>query len=94
MYNIDPYSDFYSDPQIRILHKEEYVAKIPSKVMWALLLNVHPKSKFFDLDTNTRQSLIKKDYLDDEGFNFEDYVNITDKILSYLPSTADRFLVT
>lgn len=94
MYNIDIHSDFYSDPQIKLLHKKEYEDNIPSNFMWALLLNCHPKSKFFDLDTSTRQSIIKKDYLNNEEFNFDDYAHVTTKILSYLPSTADRFLAT
>ena len=94
MYVIDIHSDFYSDPQIKLIHKDEFKRKIPSKVMWALILNCHPKSKFFELDTATRQNLIKKDYLNDNEFNFEDYSDVTNKILSNLPNTASRFLFT
>ena len=94
MYTIDIHSDFYSDPQIKLIHKDELKRKIPSKVMWALILNCHPKSKFFELDTTTRQNLIKKDYLNDDKFNFEDYSDVTNKILSNLPNTASRFLFT
>ena len=94
MYTIDIHSDFYSDPQIKLIHKDELKRKIPSKVMWALILNCHPKSKFFELDTTTRQNLIKKDYLNDDKFNFDDYSDVTNKILSNLPNTASRFLFT
>ncbi len=93
-YNIDIYSDFYSDPQMKLLHKKEYESGVPSNHMWALILNCHPKSKFFELETSTRQNIIKKDYLNDEDFSFEKYADVTNKIVSNLPNTASRFLVT
>lgn len=90
----DIFSDFYSDPELKLLFKEEHDAQIPSSTMWALVLNVHPRSKFAELDTFTREQIIKKDYLNDLEFNFSEYKDTSDKILSYLPTTADRFLAT
>lgn len=90
--NLD--SDFYSDPQMSLLFKEEKNQKIPSSVMWALVLDVHPGSNFSDLDPVSRRALIAKDYLEDPDFNFEDYKSTTLKIINSLPSTADRFIAT
>lgn len=90
--NID--SDFYSDPQIKLLFKEEHSAKISSPIMWALTLDVHPNSKFSDLDPATRRALISKDYLSNPSFDWEAYKSVTLKIINSLPSTADRFLAT
>ena len=87
-------SDFYSDPQIKLLFKEEHLAKISSRIMWALVLDVHPNSKFSDLDPDTRRSLITKDYLDKPSFEWDSYKSTTLKIINSLPSTADRFLAT
>lgn len=88
--NFDIDSDFYSDPEIKLLFKEEHKAKVPSKIMWALTLNVHPKSKFGTLDSESREMIIKKDYLNDEEFKFTEYAPTTDKIKKYLLTQADR----
>lgn len=90
----DIYSDFYSDPEIKLAFKEEYDASIPSTTMWALVLYVHPRSKFAELDPATKESLIKKDFLEDPEFKFENYLSTIDKIQNYLPTTADRFIST
>lgn len=90
--NLD--SDFYSDPQMSLLFKEEKNQKIPSSVMWALVLDIHPASNFSDLDPVSRRALIAKDYLENPDFNFEDYKSTTLKIINSLPSTADRFIAT
>lgn len=92
--NFDIFSDFWADSQMRVLFKDEYKNKTPSNVMWALFLYIHPLSKFFELDIPTREQLIKKDYLQDQDFDFKDYDNTLSKIVSYLPNTSDRFLVT
>jgi len=88
--SFDINSNFYSDPELEVIFKDEKVAKIPSKVMWALVLNVHPKSNFASLDSASREIIIKKDYLNDEKFEFSDYKAITEKIKRLLLSTADR----
>lgn len=92
--NFDIFSDFYSDPELRLMFKEEFDNDIPSTVMWALVLYTHPRSKFAELDIPTRELLIKKDYLEDLEFNFEDHKDTINKILSFLPTTADRFIAT
>lgn len=92
--DLDITSDFYSDPQIKLLFKDEHKRKVPSQVMWALTLDVHPNSKFSELDQKTRRSLISKDYLENPSFKFEEYKDTTLKIINSLPSTADRFLST
>ena len=92
--SFDIYSDFYSDPEIRLAFKEEYDLNIPSTTMWALVLYVHPRSKFSELDPATKEALIKKDYLEDPDFDFNSYLSTIDKIQSYLPTTADRFIST
>ena len=92
--SLDIESDFWSDPQNKVYFKEEYKAKVPSTTMWALALDVHPLSKFSDLDSKTRKRLIAKDYLDNESFNFEDYKDISLKMINGLPTTAERFIAT
>lgn len=88
-------SDFYSDPQIKILFKKQLEDKVPSKHMWACVLLVHPKSKFSDLDQPTAKQIIYKDYLElDDTFKWEDYVSIISKIIEYLPTAPERFLAT
>lgn len=93
--SFDITTDFYSDPQTKLLFKKEYDSKIPSKHMWALALLVHPKSKFSDLDTDTAKTLIYKDYLNsDPKFKWDDYKDVTSKIIEYLPTAPERFLAT
>lgn len=88
-------SDFYSDPQTKILFKKEYDAKIPSKHMWALTLLVHPKSKFSDLDQPAAREIIFKDYLlSDTKFDWDKYTDTISKIIEYLPTAPERFLAT
>lgn len=92
--SFDIYSDFFSDPEVKLLFKTEYEIPLSSETMWALMLYAHPRSKFAELDIPTRELLIKKDYLEDLSFDFDAYKSTIQKIVDYLPSTADRFLVT
>lgn len=93
--SFDINSDFYSDPQVKLLFKNEYTAKIPSKHMWALALLVHPKSKFSDLDTTTAKDIIYKDYLNsDKDFKWDNYKDVISKIIENLPTAPERFLAT
>ena len=90
---LDLENDFWIDPEIRLLFKEEYTNKVSSEVMWALHLYIHPLSKFKDLDDKTRKILIKKDFLNDESFKFEDYTSTIEKIKHYvLTLLNDLFL--
>lgn len=95
MDNLDINSDFYSDPQNKLLYKEEYTNKVPSKHMWALTLLVHPKSKFSDLDAPTAKDIIYKDYLNsDSKFKWDNYTKTISKIIENLPSAPERFIAT
>lgn len=86
-------SDFYStDPQFPTIFKEEYDSKVPSKHMWALMLYVHPDSKYFTLDTKSKQSLIKSDYLQDPSFDFSTLSSTIIKIENFLLTKPQRLL--
>ncbi len=89
--NID--TDFWSDPELKIIFKEEFEQKIPSQVMWAVMLYVHPLSKFSGFDLETKAILIRSDYLQDKDFNFEDYQSTLDKVKLYILTPAQRLLV-
>ena len=66
--SFDIFSDFWkTNPQLRVLFKEEYENKVPSEIMWALFLYYHPKSKFFNESPATRLKLIKSDYLNEHS---------------------------
>lgn len=93
--SLDIMSDFYADPQMKILFKKEYDSKVPSKHMWALVLLIHPKSKFSDLEKETAEILIYKDYLaSDSKFKWDNYKDTISKIIEYLPTAPERFLAT
>lgn len=95
MINIDLESDFYRDPEIKILFKEEYDNKVPSHYMWALVMTVHPDSKFSDLNPEDAKDIIYKDYLNsDPKFKWEDYSHVIPKIIECMPTMAKRFLAT
>lgn len=95
MLNIDIDSDFYRDPQNKILFKEELDNGVPSNYMWALTLLVHPDSKFSDLDQDTAKKIIYKDFLmSDPEFNWDRYNTTVAKIIEFMPTMAKRFLAT
>lgn len=108
--SFDIFSDFWkSNPQLRVLFKEEYDNKVPSEIMWALFLYYHPKSKFFNEAPATRLKLIKSDYLNESSslvrdksnlsksneriFELSDYEAIADKIKQFVLSKAERSLL-
>lgn len=85
-------TNFYSQsPEFKILFKEEIKLKIPSEIMWALVLFIHPSSKFATLDHKSRLSIIEQDYL---GYKLEldKYELILDKIKKYIMTPAQRVL--
>lgn len=93
--NFDINSDFYSNPILKVLFAKEHESKVPSKHMWAMMLLVHPKSKFSDFDQDTSKSLIHKDYLkSDPKFDWDNYKDIISKIIECLPTAPERFLAT
>lgn len=85
------FDDFWlTNPELKILLKED--AHIPSKIMWALLLYIHPKSKFFNESPSTRLKLIQQDYLQDPSFSLSDYSQTLDRIKSLILTKAERSL--
>lgn len=84
-------SDFYT-PEKKIIFAQQYRENIPSQVMWALLLYVHPRSEFFNLDLSTREYLLKKEYLGDDDFNFADYEEALAAVKEYVLTTAEAYL--
>lgn len=90
--SLDIETDFWIDPELRILFKEEYSAKTSSKTMWALHMYVHPLSKFSGFDLPTKAALIRNDYLEDSSFDFEAYQKTLDKIKLYLLTPPQRLL--
>lgn len=94
MFNaLDIDTDFWIDPELRILFLEEYDSNVPSATMWALHLYIHPLSKFNGFDFETKAHLIRTDYLSDPSFDFESYTTTLDKIKLYLLTPAQRLLV-
>lgn len=89
--NFDLYSDFYSDPQLRAIFEEEYLNKVPSSTMWALLLYHHPKSKYYAQEPETKLALIEKDYLK-RPLILADYENTISKIERFLMTKPIRLL--
>ena len=79
-------------PQMKILFREEYESKVDSKIMWALLLDTHPKSYFADLDLLNRRSLIAIDYLNNELFQWRDYEDTITKLRKVLLTRPERLL--
>ncbi len=62
--SFDIHQDFFStNPQLKIIFKEEVKNKVPSSHYWALFLFAHPDSKFFNESTEDRKNLIFSDYL-------------------------------
>lgn len=62
---LDPTSDFWSNLQLRAVHKEEY-PDTPSEVMWALYLIFHPSSEYYEMPLKSRISLVTTDIIGKE----------------------------
>lgn len=93
--NFDIYQDFFSsNPQLKILFKDEIKAKVPSNHLWALFLYAHPDSKFFNESPEDRKNLIYSDYLSkDSKFTWEKYEDTLQKIETHVLSKAERALM-
>lgn len=89
-FNIE--ADFWADPQMRILFKEEYDSGVPSHTMWGLLLDTHPKSKLADLDPISRRTIIAQDFLADISFKWNEYENTITKMKKVVLTRAERLL--
>jgi len=91
--NFDPFEDFWAtNPQLRILFKEEYDAKVPSSQMWAVALFVHPSSKLFNESPENRKKLILSDYLNDPSFDFDSLSPTIDKFKRLVLTKAELLL--
>ena len=88
---IDPFSDFWSDSQLRLIFKEEYEEDTASNIMWALILYNHPSSKYYTLDFQSRKDLIEKDYLK-SPLDWESFKTTVDKIVKFLLSKPKQLL--
>lgn len=89
--NFDIYSDFYSDPQLKTIFKEEYELPVSSKVMWALMLYSHPESKYYSLDRISRLQLIESDYLA-HPLLIDEHASTIKKIEQFLLTKPQRLL--
>lgn len=100
--SFDIFSDFWkTNPQLKVLFKEEYDKKVPSHIMWALFLYYHPKSKFFNESPTTRLELIKSDYLNESSpksnaavsFDLKKLAPTAEKLKQFVLSKAERSLL-
>lgn len=91
--SFDLHSNFYdTDPQFPLIFKEELAENVPSKHMWALLLYTHPDSQYFNLDTKSKENLIRTDFLEDSSFDFTTYEATIAKIENFLLTKPQRLL--
>jgi hypothetical protein len=79
-------------PQMKILFKEQYENEVPSNVMWALLLDCHPKSYFADLEQADRRILLAQDYIHNESFDWRAYEEILAKMKKVCLTRPERLL--
>lgn len=78
--------------QLKIILREEYEQEMPSKVLWALILDTHPKSDFAELEPVERRNLISQDYLQDDKFTWEAYKDTIAKLKKTLLTRVERLL--
>lgn len=88
--NFDIFSDFWSDPQLKAIFKDEYEAKVSSKEMWAVMLYTHPESKYASLDAESKAKLISADYI---PFDPSLFLPTIEKTKLFLLTKAQRSLV-
>ena len=92
--NFDPSEDFFtSNPQLKILFREECLNKVPSSHMWAVALFAHPSSKLFNESPENRKRLILDDYLNDPSFDFDSLAPTIDKFKRLVLSKAELLLL-
>ena len=53
----------YSDLEITFAHIKKEYKKEASKVMWALILDFHPKSMYHNIELKERRQMLEIDYL-------------------------------
>lgn len=86
--NFDIYSDFYADPQMKLLFGKY---ELPSEVMWALMLYAHPDSQYDSMDSATKKVLIETDYLQ-RTLPWDDYAEVISKIYELSLTKTQRLL--
>lgn len=92
MENFNIFEDFWkSDAQYKVIFAEEYKKKVPSKIMWACFLFIHPNSKFANLPSDVKEELISGDYI---PFKAQEYKDTIDKIKTLLLTPIQRMLVS
>jgi len=79
-------------PQLKVLFAKEYNDGVSSKIMWALLLDTHPKSVLADLGPTDRRAIIAQDYLSNETFDWKMYNDTIEKMKKYLLTRPERLL--
>lgn len=85
------HTDFFTS-QRKLIYANEYRAKVPSNIMWALLLYVHPRSAYFNLELSTRRQLLKKELIKDPNFNFDDYEATLSLMKEHSMSVAESYM--
>lgn len=86
--NFDIYSDFYADPQMKLLFGKY---ELPSNIMWALMLFAHPDSQYDSMDNSTKKTLIETDYLQ-HSISWDEYSEIISKIYDHSLTKTQRLL--
>jgi len=61
-----PFATIYNEDKSKAKSKS-------SQVMWAIALLVDPDSKFSNISYSTRKDMISKDYLKNDGFDWDKY---------------------
>lgn len=91
--NFDIDSDFWAvNPQLKIPFKDVVENPDSSKYMWALCLQIHPDSKFFNLTDDTRKELISQDYFEVD-WEDEEVEKHLEKLHELVLSKQEKFLV-
>ncbi len=79
-------------PQLKVVLREEYESKTDSKIIWGILLDIHPQSYFAELSPSLRRELIEKDYLQIDKFDWSKYSNAIDKLKKFVLTRPKRLL--
>lgn len=90
-FNVD--SKFWNvDKELDILFKFEKDSKYDDKLMWAIFLYAHPKSKFYLLPDKDKIEIISTDYLESQ-FNPTNYAITIDKLKKSVLTPIERTFV-
>lgn len=91
--NLDIDSKFWGKhPEVDVIFNEERKLKYSDKIMWSIFLFAHPRSKFTNLDDETKIDIISKDYLG-TIFDPSKYASTIQKLRNSLLSPIERTFV-